>query len=135
MHKLVSHAAGIDEHVVKLSGEKAGHGSLVIEELWPRNKDQAPQLTVSDALRLYEVGPLQDALGGMTGKEVAWMWRLVDRRLFTRAGARVVLNALHPEAYKGALVLLVAVHCLITLPATSKRNPFVCSLQARGLSV
>lgn len=103
MEKIISSVAGIDEDALKAKAEQAGHGSLVIEEMWPKNMARSHPVAVDKVLSLYENGGLDGALAGMSGKEVAWVWRVVDRRLFARIGARVVLNALHKDAFSGTV--------------------------------
>lgn len=114
MDKLISSVSGIPEETLKSKRKSAGHGSFVVEELWPIEfGDKKQPLTVKDVLDIYEKGGVEANLARMNGKEVAWLWRIIDRRLFARIGARVVLGAIHQDAFKGTLG---TIHCIQLIP-------------------
>lgn len=102
MEKIVAAACGLPEADLKAKVEKAGHGSLVVEDVWPKRAPSGSPLAVDEVMALFEQGGVEANLGRMSGKEVAWLWRLIDRRLTIRLGVRPVLNAVHPDAHKGA---------------------------------
>ena len=101
MEKLVAAECGLPESELKGMVAKAGHGSFVVEQVWPKAVGQPKPLDIAEVMGLYQNGGIEKHMGRMNGKEVAWLWRLVDRRLAIRLSAKSVLNAVHSDAYEG----------------------------------